>query len=240
MDLIVIVPMHLFELNCSKMHKVISLSSLLNRSEFLIVSACVAVYNSLVTLTHSQFLCDRSNMLSNMILRDIVFRSRSVNKSICEQYDTIVTRITTIPDNTEDLVTLMKFLEKLEAKELQDLKNQLVPAAENLMFLLDYATLPEEDIKLNDTTFSWPDRILPIISYSEMRLRKKNEQATDNLSGWKKEFQERVNKAVEDTEAFRTKDRLTEAQTYCDQLRELGERLAAYATERDTINREEV
>ena len=46
------------------------------------------------------------------------------------------------------------------------------------MFLLDYATLPEEDIKLNDTTFSWPDRILPIISYSEMRLRKKNEQAS--------------------------------------------------------------
>ena len=46
------------------------------------------------------------------------------------------------------------------------------------MFLLDYATLPEEDIKLNDTTFSWPDRILPIISYSEMRLRKKNEQVS--------------------------------------------------------------
>jgi len=206
MDLIVIVPMHLFELNCSKMHK---------------------------------FLCDRSNMLSNMILRDIVFRSRNVNKSICEQYDTIVTRITTIPDNTEDLVTLMKFLDKLELKELQELKNQLVPAAENLMFLLDYATLPEEDIKLNDTTFSWPDRILPIISYSEMRLRKKNEQATDNLSGWKKEFQERVNKAVEDTEGFRTKDRLTEANTYCEQLKELGERLADYAKERDTINREE-
>jgi len=206
MTLIVIVPMHLFELNCSKMNK---------------------------------FLCDRSNMLSNMILRDIVFRSRTVNKKICEQYDGIVTRITTIPDNTEELVTLMKFLEKLELKELLDLKNQLVPAAENLMFLLDYATLPEEDIKLNDTTFSWPDRILPIISYSEMRLRKKNEQATDNLSGWKKEFQERVNKAVEDTEAFRTKDRLTEAPTYVEQLKELGERLAAYAKERDTINREE-
>ena len=44
------------------------------------------------------------------------------------------------------------------------------------MFLLDYATLPDEDIKLNDTTFSWPDRILPIISYSDMRLRKKIEQ----------------------------------------------------------------
>ena len=65
-------------------------------------------------------------------------------------------------------------------------------------------------------------------------------QATDNLSGWKKEFQERVNKAVEDTDAFRTKDRLTEANTYVEQLKELGERLAAYAKERDTINREEV
>ena len=61
-------------------------------------------------------------MLSNMILRDIVFRSRTVNKKICEQYDGIVTRITTIPDSTEDLVTLMKFLEKLELKELLDLK----------------------------------------------------------------------------------------------------------------------
>ena len=65
-------------------------------------------------------------------------------------------------------------------------------------------------------------------------------QATDNLSGWKKEFQERVDKAVEDTEAFRTKDRITEAPTYVEQLQELGERLAAYAIERDTINREEV
>ena len=61
-------------------------------------------------------------MLSNMILRDIVFRSRTVNKNICEQYDGIVTRITTIPDSTEDLVALMKFLDKLELKELQDLK----------------------------------------------------------------------------------------------------------------------
>ena len=61
-------------------------------------------------------------MLSNMILRDIVFRSRTVNKKICEQYDDIVTRITTIPDNTDELVSLMKFLEKLEIKELQDLK----------------------------------------------------------------------------------------------------------------------
>ena len=51
-----------------------------------------------------------------------MFRSRTVNKKICEQYDGIVTRITTIPDNTEELVTLMKFLEKLELKELLDLK----------------------------------------------------------------------------------------------------------------------
>ena len=45
---------------------------------------------------------------------------------------------------------------------------------------------------------------------------------------------------MEDTDSFRTKDRLTEAQTYVDQLKELGERLSAYAKERDTINREEV
>ena len=49
-----------------------------------------------------------------------------------------------------------------------------------------------------------------------------------------------MNKAIEDTESFKTKDRLNDAPNYCEQLKELGERLSAYATERDTINREEV
>ena len=61
-------------------------------------------------------------MLSNMILRDIVYRSRHVNKSICDEYDSIVNYITSIPDNTDELVTLMKYVEKLEYKQLADLK----------------------------------------------------------------------------------------------------------------------
>ena len=51
---------------------------------------------------------------------------------------------------------------------------------------------------------------------------------------------ERVNVAVEDTEGFKSKDRLSEAITYLDQLKELGERLNKYAEERDKIRREEV
>ena len=75
-----------------------------------------------------------------------------------------------------DTVRTNLYHSTLLSSSRNSVQNQAMPAAENLMFLLDYATLPEEDIKLNDTTFSWPDRILPIISYSEMRLRKKNEQ----------------------------------------------------------------
>ena len=36
-------------------------------------------------------------------------------------------------------------------------------AAENLLFLMEYAILSIDDIRLNERTFSWPKRIMPMI-----------------------------------------------------------------------------
>ena len=36
-------------------------------------------------------------------------------------------------------------------------------AAGNLMFLMNYAYIPKDDILLNNNTFSWAERIVPMI-----------------------------------------------------------------------------
>ena len=54
-------------------------------------------------------------------------------------------------------------------------------AAERLFFLLDYALLPEEDIKLNNQTFNWPGRMEPIFEVSQQRLAARREKAENEV-----------------------------------------------------------
>lgn len=42
-------------------------------------------------------------------------------------------------------------------------QDKLELAAGNLLFLMDYAYLEKDDMLLNDNTFTWPDRIIPMI-----------------------------------------------------------------------------
>ena len=65
--------------------------------------------------------------------------------------------------STSGLVELQEYVNGLSTNELVKLKEQQAIAASNLMFLMNYAYLIKDDILLNDNTFSWSDRIIPII-----------------------------------------------------------------------------
>lgn len=52
-------------------------------------------------------------------------------------------------------------------------------AGERLKFLMDYALLHEEDIKLNSQTFNWPARMEPIFEVSNQRLASRRETAEE-------------------------------------------------------------
>jgi len=65
--------------------------------------------------------------------------------------------------STNGLVELQEYVDGLASYELVQLREQLEIAASNLLFLMEYAYLPKDDVLLNDNTFSWPDRIIPII-----------------------------------------------------------------------------
>lgn len=49
-----------------------------------------------------------------------------------------------MPDNTQELVDLTQYIEKASSVLVMGLQTQVDEAAERLLFLLDYATLPCE------------------------------------------------------------------------------------------------
>ncbi|KAK2157592.1 hypothetical protein LSH36_188g04054 [Paralvinella palmiformis] len=174
------------------------------------------------------------------MISKIVDISRLFNRSICHQYDVIVRKITAQSETTEELVKQQAYVENLYSGELLELREKLFIASQNLMFLMEYAYLPATDVALNSNTFSWPDRILPMIKNTEIKLGKEHDIATNKLKEWKRKFMERLLETQKQVADFKQKDRMSEAENYVQLLEETEQRLDEYTQEKIRINREEM
>lgn len=61
---------------------------------------------------------------------------------ICKQYEDIKETVRSIPENTEELVTLDQFIERTYKETVHDLIEEIAEAVHRLSFLLDHANLP--------------------------------------------------------------------------------------------------
>ena len=61
---------------------------------------------------------------------------------ICKRFDEISDRCQEMPDQTSDLVKLEEYVKNASGVTVVQLQKEVDEAAERLIFLLDYATLP--------------------------------------------------------------------------------------------------
>ena len=66
----------------------------------------------------------------------------SVSFSICKRFDEISDRCQEMPDKISDLVRLEEYVKNASSVKVIQLQQEVDEAAERLLFLLDYATLP--------------------------------------------------------------------------------------------------
>ena len=133
-------------------------------------------------------------------------------------------------------------------------------AGENLMFLMDYAYLVKDDVLLNGTTFSWPERIMPMIhntcvgcfcvcicykcyrvfltnletkniSCSELKLGREHDIATSRLRDQKRRFLEALTRTQKQVVEFKSKDRMGDAESYVQLLEEIAKKLEHFNQE---------
>ncbi|PVD24893.1 hypothetical protein C0Q70_15383 [Pomacea canaliculata] len=200
----------------------------------------VPMHFFLLDCTHmNQWLIDKARDLNNIMVRKIMDTSDKFNRQICSQYDTIVKRSSYQAENTQELVKLQDYVEGLRVGELLELKDKLEIAGGNLLFLMDYAYLPKDNILINCTTFTWPDRIIPIVRNAENKLQREHDMAINRLSDWRKRFQAQLDEAVKKVKDFASKDRMSEADKYLADLVDLDSKLQVFKEEKVKINREE-
>lgn len=122
------------------------------------------------------------------------------------------------------------------------LQAEVKTSADRLRFLLDIATLPEEDLKLNSQTFKWPARMEPIFEVSQTRLVKKKEKVEQELRGRREKFEARLDGYHTAVEVFQEREiprALDDIRGVAKELQELGQSLEDCKAEAMDINNEE-
>uniref|UniRef100_A0A8C5PIE1 AAA+ ATPase domain-containing protein n=1 Tax=Leptobrachium leishanense TaxID=445787 RepID=A0A8C5PIE1_9ANUR len=187
----------------------------------------------------NQLMIDHTRQLTNIIINKVGTMSEKFNRKICQQYDDIVTKITAIAASTFALVELQNYVDRLRSVELLEIKDKQAAAAANLFFIVDYASLSKEDIILNGNTFSWPERIVPIITSSETRLQREHDGALLKLSRWQKEFTARIADVAIEVKEFQKKERMSEASAHVEKFSIINRKIKEFTEEKERINQEE-
>ncbi|XP_053412126.1 dynein axonemal heavy chain 3 [Nycticebus coucang] len=192
-------------------------------------------------MTLNYDLCERAQNLKDRLIQFQVDVNRDTNSSICNQYSTIADKVSEVPSNTEELVFLIEYLKKSSDVTVFKLRRQLRNASERLEFLMDYADLPNEDIKLNSTLFLWPDQIEDIFENSRNLLLSKRDQAEMDLIKRCAEFESKLEGYNKELEAFRKREVMTaeEMKNNVEKLNELSRNLDQSLVEFELINKEE-
>ena len=126
-------------------------------------------------------LISKTNQLIQKLVDQVADMNRKTNISICESYEKISAKAMKAPNETEELVELIKYVESAKVKDIVALKEEITKSKKRLDFLLNYTFMSEEDIKLNGVTFTWPTRILPIFDLSKKRMLQKKTKAQEDL-----------------------------------------------------------
>uniref|UniRef100_A0A8C9V6G4 Dynein axonemal heavy chain 7 n=1 Tax=Scleropages formosus TaxID=113540 RepID=A0A8C9V6G4_SCLFO len=220
--------------------KIESLQQLEEELASLYITVPLAMF-CLDTVGLHEELCARTEKLKDRVLTYVVKDNRELNRSVCRRYEEIAERVSTIPQDTEELVGLRKYLMNTCKVTFHTLKDEVNEAAKRLIFLLDFAALPNEDMKLNSSVFHWPEQIMSVCELNEIRLAACKEHAEGSLTARIVEFDQKLEFFNKEVESFKKKEVMTlaEMKNNVEKLSKLTTGIEAALMELEDINKEE-
>ncbi|CAG5132944.1 unnamed protein product, partial [Candidula unifasciata] len=154
----------------------------------------------------NQEMCIRAQRLRDRLVIFEVDENRDLNRALSRRYEEVQDRIQVIPESTKDLVELQNFLKTSNDITIYKLQDEVREAGCRLMFLLDYADLPTEDIKLNTVLFHWPSQICTVLDHSQGRIMMKRDQIEEELKKRVVAFEEKLDSYTKEVESFKKKE----------------------------------
>ncbi|XP_070569551.1 dynein axonemal heavy chain 7-like isoform X2 [Ptychodera flava] len=184
-------------------------------------------------------LAKRADNLQSRLLARMSKDHQEANRKLCEDYEAIAEKALTTPANTEQLVELKSYIEKVETETIHEMEKQLVQARDRLAFLADYASFSPAEMRLNNSTFQWNDRMPEIFNEHKQIVSDKRTQYEDGLKLRRERFIEELDGYNKQLEEFQSFGDMTEIHRYLKKSQALHQRLEAAADKIEAFNNEE-
>ncbi|KAJ9576848.1 hypothetical protein L9F63_006622, partial [Diploptera punctata] len=148
--------------------------------------------------------------LRNHLVDYHVNNNRTHNREICDTFDKMSNRASELPETTAELVELQNYINECRDVTMYQLREKIRTTAENVIFLMQHAILPPEDIQLNSRTFIWPKDMEAVLELSQTRLTHRREMVEGVLKSKRYDFDAKIyllkNVYDKELEIFKKKD----------------------------------
>ncbi|CAJ1083860.1 dynein axonemal heavy chain 3 [Xyrichtys novacula] len=186
-------------------------------------------------------LCERAKGLENKIIVFKVEENRELNKEICQKYEEITEFIRQPCETTEMLVSVDHYIKNTREVTVHKLIDEVDEATHRLSFLLAYATLSSDDMRLNTHLFRWPNQILIELEEGKTCLSTMREEAEDHLNTRINDFEERLQGVEMEIQTFRKEEimNIEEMKNNVEKLAQITDNLESALIELEDINKEQ-
>lgn len=100
---------------------------------------------------------------------------------LCDDYEQIAEKALTTPSNTEHLMELKAYIEKVESDIIFTMEKRLMESKDRLTFLSDFAQFSPAEMRLNASVFKWHGRMPTIFEEHKMIVSDRRTQYEEAL-----------------------------------------------------------
>ncbi|KAI8910835.1 dynein heavy chain and region D6 of dynein motor-domain-containing protein, partial [Gorgonomyces haynaldii] len=187
---------------------------------------------------HKVFIA-QANTLAMRFISRLVNDNMESQKKICERYEVIQDKALRLPDGFKEMAEQMEYMENVLQAELPALSRLLENARDHLMYLFDTTLLTPAHIELNNVTFSWPLRIIPVLEHHNKIIGEAKEKSEALLKERRERFEQELEEMRVQVEELRDVGEMDEMPFYVKKAQGLTKQLVSAQDTIAGFNREE-
>uniref|UniRef100_UPI003AAEEA19 dynein axonemal heavy chain 7 n=1 Tax=Centroberyx gerrardi TaxID=166262 RepID=UPI003AAEEA19 len=205
-------------------------------------TSCKVVRLGMFEVHSHELICSlakRAEGLRQKLVTRTLQDHQEINKKLCDEFERIAEKALSMPPDTQKLMELKAYVNKVERTEIPLLEQRLADSITLLCFLIDYVTLSPTDMELNRQTYQWQARMPSIFEEHRQIIKDKTEQYQSGLKLRCARFVEELESYSMQVEEFTTFGDLTDLSKYLRKAQALSAKLELAMEKIDGFNQEE-
>jgi dynein heavy chain, axonemal len=177
--------------------------------------------------------------VSNLLLAQVADGAREQNKSTCDRFKSVLSKMQERPSSTEALFELQNYIKDCDA-EIEELSKEIRAAGERLALLDTFSCdTSSDDMQLFWTAFAWPKQVMSAKRDSAPKVEEDRLKFMGELQSLQQAFVKELGGYEADIDLFQTYSNVDNAEEYSDSVVILNTKLAEASDTAALINSRE-